>query len=413
MSLESMMANIFGGGSSGQGGGLDTSALERFAAKSDAMARLQEEYRLKNAMVQDARRYKEGESNTFADMIEKLGPQLLQTPGLDARTASSIAMLQGIGKAAIPDLLEESATTFNQLQEGLVRGGIPSENMREYDKASKDEEYMKFVMQSRQGQVPADIQVARELNDPNLPPQYKQDLRWAHKMEKNPENVQDVAEAEALGTKGMGLIVERVGNYPKAVQSYQHVLDTTGRMIESIDRLGEAVQKDPDWVTGTFGAKVLSYLPGTGAKNFYSQKESLLSGLAMQGLEQLKSLSPTGASGFGALSEGELKVVQMELGNIDQMNKPEQVLAALGRVKNALQKIRLDTRTYKAMDDKWVGKAVKDHQLEDLMPETAPLSEPDPNLDPSLEFNARDSFKSNQETVSGKSKSGRVFKRVD
>lgn len=62
----------------------------------------------------------------------------------------------------------------------------------------------------------------------------------------------------------------------------------------------------------------LSWLPGTDAYKFASDLETLKSMIAYGGLLGAKAGSPNGASGFGALSEKELSLLQSLLGNLKQ-----------------------------------------------------------------------------------------------
>ena len=62
----------------------------------------------------------------------------------------------------------------------------------------------------------------------------------------------------------------------------------------------------------------LSYIPGTDAYTFASDLDTLKGMIAYGGLLGAKAGSPNGASGFGALSEKELSLLQNLLGNLKQ-----------------------------------------------------------------------------------------------
>lgn len=68
---------------------------------------------------------------------------------------------------------------------------------------------------------------------------------------------------------------------------------------------------------GTLTGKVWEQLPGTDRNAFKGYVDSLKGQLGYQSLLAAKAASPTGASGFGALSEGELKLLSNLAGNLD------------------------------------------------------------------------------------------------
>jgi hypothetical protein len=64
-------------------------------------------------------------------------------------------------------------------------------------------------------------------------------------------------------------------------------------------------------------SKIKGFIPGTDRQALEGWVDSLKSQLGYQNLMAAKASSPTGASGFGALSEGELKLITNIAGNLD------------------------------------------------------------------------------------------------
>jgi hypothetical protein len=84
----------------------------------------------------------------------------------------------------------------------------------------------------------------------------------------------------------------------------------------------------------------LGYLPETEQRAFANSRQTLVSGLAMENLQKLKQLSPTGASGFGALSYPELLVLQDSIAKLDTASDPASVNAALAIIEEKLLKVK-------------------------------------------------------------------------
>lgn len=77
-----------------------------------------------------------------------------------------------------------------------------------------------------------------------------------------------------------------------------------------------------DWNRpGEWTGAVLRYMPGTNRQALEGYIDSLRSQLAYSNLMAAKASSPTGASGFGALSEGELKLLSNIAANLDPNSK--------------------------------------------------------------------------------------------
>jgi len=78
--------------------------------------------------------------------------------------------------------------------------------------------------------------------------------------------------------------------------------------------------------------QILKFIPGTEQADFDANVETLKSFIALDGMLSLKKSSPTGSTGFGSLSEKELKTLQDRIRNLSSMQSPPQFRAALSEV---------------------------------------------------------------------------------
>ena len=98
--------------------------------------------------------------------------------------------------------------------------------------------------------------------------------------------------------------------------------DTAGRtMVSAISNMNDAMTRmggrSGEFFGGGFFGKMASYLPGTSAYDQVADVEFLQSNVALNAMSELKELSPTGSTGFGALSEKELRVLTDKYANLN------------------------------------------------------------------------------------------------
>lgn len=110
--------------------------------------------------------------------------------------------------------------------------------------------------------------------------------------------------------------------------------DKSTRLISHID---EALTKVGSSSAGA-GA-LLKNVPLTKAKNLSADLENIKAMLGIEQLAALKAASPTGASGFGALSDRELNVITSAVANLDQSQDPGQLRKNLTEIKTHYQNL--------------------------------------------------------------------------
>jgi len=104
--------------------------------------------------------------------------------------------------------------------------------------------------------------------------------------------------------------------------------DTAGKtMVSAIGNMGDAMKRmggrSGEFFGSGFFGKAASFIPGTSAYDQVADAEFLQSNVALNTMAELKELSPTGSTGFGALSEKELKVLTDKYANLNPFTSPE------------------------------------------------------------------------------------------
>lgn len=120
----------------------------------------------------------------------------------------------------------------------------------------------------------------------------------------------------------------------------QNRIATVGRVIKNkntVNDIRSVISKASGSNTGIFG-KALSFIPGTDQFDFRQNIETLMSRLAIDSMLELKAKSPTGSTGFGALSQKELEVMQKEIASLEQAQSPAQFKANAMRVLASYEK---------------------------------------------------------------------------
>jgi hypothetical protein len=97
-----------------------------------------------------------------------------------------------------------------------------------------------------------------------------------------------------------------------------------------------AANKSLSGVTGV--GKVGKIIPGTPWADVNADLERLLSMGAIASMVKMKAESPTGSTGFGALSQKELKVIQDSFASLENTNQsPSKMRQELRRISNSMK----------------------------------------------------------------------------
>jgi len=104
--------------------------------------------------------------------------------------------------------------------------------------------------------------------------------------------------------------------------------DTAGKtMVSAISNMNDAMTRmggrSGEFFGSGFFGKAASFIPGTSAYDQVADVEFLQSNVALNAMAELKELSPTGSTGFGALSEKELRVLTDKYANLNPFTSPD------------------------------------------------------------------------------------------
>jgi len=103
----------------------------------------------------------------------------------------------------------------------------------------------------------------------------------------------------------------------------------------AIRTIDDAIAKTSNLTAGV--GSLASKIPGSSAKDYAAIIQTIKSRVGLQALLEAKATSPTGASGFGQLSDKELEVLSSQIANLDRSQSPEQLKKNLGEIKRHYQ----------------------------------------------------------------------------
>jgi hypothetical protein len=158
--------------------------------------------------------------------------------------------------------------------------------------------------------------------------------------------------ADARRTDAQAKVDEKKATAEAEKQSKRKsALRATDDTLAALDELLD-VQKDPagkevfglkPGVSQLYGARIpgLSMIPGTASANASASMNRLRGRLVVDLLGELKSQSKTGATGFGALSDKELGILQSSASKLENSNMSDQdVIAELSRIREHLLRVK-------------------------------------------------------------------------
>jgi len=128
----------------------------------------------------------------------------------------------------------------------------------------------------------------------------------------------------------------------KFMEGYNVNLDKSEAGLESVDFLLGGLDELANSATGfsTGWGSLMKDVPMTDANTWQSVQTSVLSGLGLDKLQEMKQESVTGASGFGQLSEKELVLLTSYRGNLAQATTPKQIKKVVGKMQRLLSNAR-------------------------------------------------------------------------
>lgn len=132
---------------------------------------------------------------------------------------------------------------------------------------------------------------------------------------------------------GTPLTKTKAGSQESQAATKQFINELTDTAISTIDELKPRISN----TTVGLGS-YLSGIRGTDAAGFDARVQSLTSDIKLGVLQQMKSISKTGASGLGALSDKEGKSLESALGSLNTAQNPQDFKKSLEKVESSIKR---------------------------------------------------------------------------
>ena len=162
------------------------------------------------------------------------------------------------------------------------------------------------------------------------------------------EEVMKDVSGKKYSEKQAGFISDRLEGFSELMKRADQAKTDIGYTMEQLDKLASITNERTVGV-----GSLLKYAYRSDATNWVAIKDSIVAQLGLNKLSEMKSLSKTGASGLGQLSEKELKVLQDQLGAINPKSKPEDIKRVLANIYSKLAEVRNKVDKYQGQDIDW------------------------------------------------------------
>lgn len=121
----------------------------------------------------------------------------------------------------------------------------------------------------------------------------------------------------------------------KRAESQPGAQAALGNLMANFDQLYNSaigLTQHPGLNTGTGATYLSGYIPGTEAKGFTTDLDTLKNQIALGTMQSLKAASSTGSTGFGSLSNQEGELLKNNIANLDRARKTGDVVNSLNSV---------------------------------------------------------------------------------
>jgi hypothetical protein len=186
-----------------------------------------------------------------------------------------------------------------------------------------------------------------------------------------PEHAANIIEAEEGEKSRMGRLT-----------SFETDMDVATSTLSSINRTKEELAHLAGITdAGSAGwGTLLKGLPESDAMIWDQVKTTVQSQLGLEKMAELKALSSTGSTGFGALNEKELDLLVKHLGALEQATGPKEIKRVIGRITSVLEgkesrmenKIRRQAEFYKKHRESLGDMGLTDAELYEYWPVLQP-----------------------------------------
>jgi hypothetical protein len=244
--------------SGGGGGGGDDRMQQLYYAQQ---LKDYEEEKRRQQELENLRRAKE----TLGPYLEQ---QIAQNPQLSREDRTAMDLLRTIATSENPLFADPLTKMLPQLND---RYTSPTVAQREYAQASEDPRFAEMLAARGRSQapLPAALQIAEKLSDPQVSEAYKENLRQAQKITRDVQNVQDVSTAEQTGKQYAKEYEDIVNQASAARGKYKKLSDidallgdsytgTLGPEFKNLQKLGALFGIDTAVVGNKEAAEALS-----------------------------------------------------------------------------------------------------------------------------------------------------------
>lgn len=175
------------------------------------------------------------------------------------------------------------------------------------------------------------------------------------------ENVRDAEGNPVLDANGVPKQVQKpvgakLAEYTQQVaaanRGRQMLREKTGDVLVSIGMVEDAL--DSGEVDTGFGGSLLKYVPGTDTYTLGGDVDSILANLGYNALQEARTASSNGSSGFGQLTQKELEDLRSLVTTLKVGMKKEDFKARLALVKKNFERARNRSKG-KVTLDQWIG----------------------------------------------------------
>lgn len=322
----SLMAQAFGDSSPRMIGGGSSGG-------SDVM---EEQYKtmLKQWLADNERSYVEADSARLKEYAGSLESQLAN-PKLNQSQKDTYLQAMGImgGNWQTEQGLSAAAHAAGQLLNFTGQAGTPTNEMKNYQAIQDDPQMKEFLDWKNRT---AAQKIADVLNDPSVPEDQKEVLRQSSKIHKDIPHERSVAEQQTFGREEAQAVTKMYNDMPRTFAAYDAANQMVGEIHQGVQEALTFLNQNP----GAAGYNsLLSSIPETQANALRARLDKVKSNIALETLKELKDHSPTGASGFGALSEGELRVITDRLGKLDQSMTADELQKVLMDIDQSILRV--------------------------------------------------------------------------
>lgn len=268
----------------------------------------------------------------MAGRLQSLGYPVATTPGVSgpATTAGLPSDMGGGGATALPS--EATPMTF---QRGQTQGDVDKQTAITVAQQARQEAIDARDAQAKQ-QIAARAEQAGQQRDLSL-----QIATMGN------ETRRDVAAGNAANIRSKeqdkkdAADKERMGKRQAALRAVGDTEDALSELLDvQTDASGKEVYALKPGVSQLYGARIpgLSMIPGTDTSNALASMNRLRGRMVTDLLGELKAQSRTGATGFGALSEKELSILQSSASKLENSGMSDtDVLNELVRIRERLK----------------------------------------------------------------------------